>query len=45
MPQTLFTNATLACFDGAAGYGLRSDAALLVDGEQIAWLGPMSECP
>lgn len=45
MPQTLFTNATLACFDGVAGYGLRRDAALLVDGEQIAWLGPMSECP
>ena len=45
MSQTLFTNATLACFDGAAGYGLRTDAALLVDGEQIAWLGPMNECP
>jgi imidazolonepropionase len=45
MSQTLFTNATLACFDGATGYGLREDAALLVDGEQIAWVGSMRECP
>ena len=46
MSQTLLTNATLACVDGASsGYGLLADAALLVDGERIAWLGPMRECP
>ena len=45
MSQTLFTNATLACVDGDSGYGLREDAALLVEGSTIAWLGAMSECP
>jgi len=46
MSQTLLTNATLACVDGASsGYGLLADAALLVDGERIAWLGPMRDCP
>ena len=45
MSRTLLTNATLACVDGAAGYGLRADSALLVDGERIAWMGPMEECP
>jgi imidazolonepropionase len=45
MSQTLLTNATLACVDGAAGYGLRADAALLVDGDRIAWIGSMAECP
>ena len=28
MSQTLLTNATLACIDGTAGYGLRENAAL-----------------
>jgi imidazolonepropionase len=45
MSQTLLTNATLACVDGDAGYGLRAAAALLVDGERIAWVGPMADCP
>jgi imidazolonepropionase len=45
MSQTLFTNATLACLDGESGYGLRDNAALLVEADKIAWLGPMSECP
>jgi imidazolonepropionase len=46
MSQTLLINATLACVDGASsGYGLLADAALLVDGERIAWLGPMRDCP
>ncbi len=45
MPQTLLTNATLACVDGASGYGLREKAALLVDAEQIKWLGPTDESP
>ena len=45
MPQTLLTNATLACIDGPAGYGLRENAALLVDGERIAWIGSTRDCP
>jgi len=45
MSQTLFINATLACLDGDSGYGLREHFALLVDGEKIAWLGSMDECP
>ncbi len=45
MSQTLFINATLACIDTDSGYGLREDAALLVDGDRIAWSGPMSERP
>jgi imidazolonepropionase len=45
MSQTLFINATLACIDTDSGYGLRDNAALLVDGDRIAWCGPMSECP
>ncbi len=43
--STLLTNATLACFDGADGYGLRENSALLVDGGCIAWLGRVGECP
>jgi imidazolonepropionase len=45
MSRILFTNASLACFDGAAGYGLREDAALLVDAGIIAWVGSMRERP
>ncbi|MCP4765176.1 MAG: imidazolonepropionase [Gammaproteobacteria bacterium] len=45
MSQTLFINATLACVDTDSGYGLRENAALLVDGDSIAWRGPMAECP
>jgi len=46
MSQTLLINATLARVDEAgSGYGLLADAALLVDGERIAWLGPMRDCP
>ncbi len=44
MPSTLFTNATLACFDAADGYGLRAQAALRVDEGRIAWLGAASDC-
>jgi imidazolonepropionase len=45
MSQTLFTNATLACIDGDTGYGLRDDFSLLVEDDQITWLGPMAERP
>ncbi len=45
MSQTLFTNATIACMDGDSGYGIRTNAALLVEADKIAWTGPMTECP
>ncbi len=45
MAQTLLTNATLACVDGDAGYGLRAASALLVEGDTISWIGPMADCP
>ena len=45
MSQTLLTNATLACIDGVAGYGLRENAALLVDAGRIAWIGSTRDCP
>ncbi len=45
MSQTLFTNATLATLQGETGYGLRQQAALLVDGDRITWLGDMAELP
>ena len=45
MSQTLFINATLATMQGETGYGLRPQAALLVDGDRIAWLGDMTERP
>ncbi len=45
MSQTLFINATLASMEGESGYGLRQQAALLVDGDKIAWTGDMAERP
>jgi len=45
MPQTLFINATVASMQGESGYGLREQAALLVDDDKIAWVGDMSERP
>lgn len=45
MSQTLFDNATLATLRGDDGYGLREQAALLVDGERIAWIGDAAEAP
>ncbi|MEM7561807.1 MAG: imidazolonepropionase [Pseudomonadota bacterium] len=45
MSQTLLTNATLACLDDDAGYGLRENAALLVDNGSIAWVGHRDDCP
>jgi imidazolonepropionase len=45
MSRTLFINATLASMRGESGYGLRQQAALLVDGDKIAWVGDMDECP
>ncbi|MDH3218014.1 MAG: imidazolonepropionase [Gammaproteobacteria bacterium] len=45
MSQTLFVNATLASMQGNSGYGLQQQAALLVDGDRIAWIGDMTARP
>ena len=45
MSQTLFINATLATLQGDTGYGLRPQAALLVDGARIAWIGDAADAP
>ncbi len=45
MSQTLFVNATIASIHGESGYGLQQQAALLVDGERIAWIGNAGEQP
>ena len=45
MPQTLFTNATIACLDGESGYGLREHGALLVEAGKIVWLGAQQDQP
>jgi imidazolonepropionase len=45
MSQTLFINATLATLQGDTGYGLRPQAALLVDGARIAWIGDAAKAP
>lgn len=45
MSQPLFINATVASMQGASGYGLREQAALLVDGDKIAWVGDMNARP
>ncbi|OZA00551.1 MAG: imidazolonepropionase, partial [Rhodobacterales bacterium 17-64-5] len=39
----LLTHATLATM--ATGYGLIRDAAVALDGESIAWAGPMADLP
>ncbi len=43
--KTLWRNARLCTLAGASGWGLIDDAALLVDGERIAWLGAQSQLP
>ncbi|MDH3763247.1 MAG: imidazolonepropionase [Gammaproteobacteria bacterium] len=45
MSQTLFINATLATMQGESGYGLQLQAALLVDGDGIAWIGNSDQQP
>jgi imidazolonepropionase len=39
MTRLLLRHARLATFDGARGWGLVDDGALLIDGGHIAWLG------
>ncbi len=43
--KTLWRNGRLCTLAGASGWGLIDDAALLVDGEHIAWLGAQSQLP
>jgi len=44
MTRSLLTNARIATLSGESGYGLLDDAALLVSGSEIEWLGPMADC-
>jgi len=41
--RILWTNATLATFAGERDWGLVNDGALLVEGEQLRWVGPAAE--
>ncbi|MEY3253365.1 MAG: Imidazolonepropionase [Pseudomonadota bacterium] len=45
MTRTLLRHARLATFDGPSGWGLVDDAALLIEGERIAWLGSEISLP
>jgi len=45
MSQTLFIDATIATLARDPGYGLLEHAALLVDGGDIIWIGPMAQRP
>jgi imidazolonepropionase len=45
MTRTLFTNARIASMATPDGLGLLEDAALLVEGDTVEWLGPSSEAP
>lgn len=45
MVVMLLTNATLVCLDDNTSYGMIERGALLVEDEQIKWLGPLSELP
>ena len=42
---TLWRNARLATLAGDSGWGLVEKGALLVDGDQLAWVGPQAELP
>ena len=41
----LLTNATLATMEDGAPYGLVENAAVALEGEQIAWAGPLERLP
>jgi imidazolonepropionase len=43
--RVLYANATLATLAGERDWGLVSDGALLVEGEQLRWVGPMADLP
>lgn len=44
-PLHLWRNARLATLAGPQGWGLVDDGALLVRGDQLHWVGPMSDLP
>jgi len=41
----LLTNLRAATMTGEGRYGLIDDAAILIEGEQIAWVGPRADAP
>lgn len=41
----LIKNATVACMSDPEGYALLQDAALLVEGDRIGWIGPGTDIP
>ena len=43
MTRSLLTNARIATLSGESGYGLLDDAALLVNGAEIEWIGAMAK--
>ena len=45
MLLTHATLATMAPVSGTDGYGLVPDAAVAIDGDRIAWAGPMADLP
>jgi len=44
-PVTLSDLSVATMQDGAAPYGLIRDAAIVIDGARIAWVGPVAEAP
>jgi imidazolonepropionase len=42
---TLYRNARLCTLDGAYGWGLIDEGALLAEGDMLRWVGPESELP
>ena len=45
MKPTLLTNARIATMSEDSGYGLIESGAIIVEGENIRWVGPASELP
>jgi imidazolonepropionase len=45
MPKTLFTHARLASLASAEGYGMQENAAVLVEGDVISWVGNNDQQP
>ena len=43
MSQIVFTHTRIATLTGESGYGLIEDAAMLIDGDRIEWVGPLAE--
>lgn len=45
MTVQIWTDCRAATLDGGDGYGLIEDAAIVIDGEHIAWIGARAELP